>query len=110
MEAWEPLFILNERGESQPETDLEVWAHWFETANRTIARTRISPTILVLTIFTGVGTASGETPQLCHTTVFGGSFDTETVWSGSLAEARQVHANLVKWCQQGMLPENGSVQ
>ena len=55
-----------------PEPDTLRWARWFETADRTVARTEIAPAILVSTVFLGID--DGHL-GLFETMVFGGSLE-----------------------------------
>ena len=57
------------------EDDLLKWGRWFETADRTVARTRIK-NIEISTVFLGLDHAFGQgNPLLFETMVFGGKLN-----------------------------------
>lgn len=66
--------------------DLMVWAEWFQTADRHVAKTEISNEIKVSTVFLGCDHRFGNEgePLLFETMVFGGEYDEEmeryTTW------------------------------
>lgn len=98
-------FTLDERGQPLPENDLEAWTRWFESADRCVARTVVTPTVTVLTTFTGVHDAEGEPPLLFETRVFGGVLDAEEVLHRTRGEALAGHGELVEWCRKGNSPD-----
>jgi hypothetical protein len=101
-------FILDESGEPLPEADVEVWTRWFETADRSVARTGVTPTVIVLTTFSGVDdTAPGEVPMLYETHVFGGVLDMVEALHPTREKALAGHAALVEWCRMGNSPDFG---
>ena len=104
----EGYYVLDDRGEPVPERDLEAWTRWFESADRSISRTVVTPEITVLTTFRGVAEA-GETgaPALFETRVFGGILDGEEVRHRSRSEALDGHAILAEWCHIALLPNHG---
>lgn len=68
-------YILSGK-EAVPVDDLIAWATWFETADRTVARTEISPEVRVSTVFLGLDHSFGHgLPMLFETMVFGGEHD-----------------------------------
>jgi hypothetical protein len=55
-----------------PVRDVLAWARWFETAERTVAKTQISAAITVSTVFLGLNHHWGSgAPLLFETMVFG---------------------------------------
>lgn len=55
-----------------PEADLLAWGRWFETANRQVAETWVTPAIRVSTVFLGLNHQWGSgAPLLFETMVFG---------------------------------------
>ncbi len=105
----ESHFILDERGEPQLEHDLEAWRRWFETADRTIARTAVRSDVTILTTFRGVHETSqqGDSPRLFETRIFGGLLDGEEVEHRTRADAIAAHATLAQWCRIGNAPGAG---
>jgi hypothetical protein len=82
------LYILDEQGEPQPVTDVEVWGLWFEKASRLGLRTVASDRdegdpekeVWVSTVFLGAdhNFLGRGRPILWETLVFGGPLDGET--------------------------------
>ena len=105
----EQYFVLNERGEPQLEPDAEAWTRWFEQADRSIARTTVTPHVTVLTTFRGVSDAGDpdDAPRLFETRVFGGVLDAEEVAHRTRAEAMAAHGALAEWCRVGNAPDAG---
>lgn len=106
----EQYFVLDERGEPVPETDIDVWTRWFEQADLGVARSAITPEVTVLTTFRGgvdEALEPGEVPLLFETRVFGGVLDGEELRHGSRAEALAGHAWLAEWCRAGSAPDHG---
>lgn len=102
-------FVLDERGEPISELNEEAWAQWFENTNRSIARTIVTPEVVVLTEFTGVDEnyEISKRPYLFRTRVFGGVLNGEEILHydrpGALAEHRQQ----VDWCRIGSIFDFG---
>ena len=105
----EGYFVLDERGEPVLERDFGAWTRWFETADRSIARTGVGPHVTVVTTFRGVGDTdeSGTTPPLFETRVFGGILDGEEVRHRTRTQALDGHAALAEWCRIGALANHG---
>jgi hypothetical protein len=104
----EAYFVLDERGEPRREMDQQTWTRWFERADRGVARTVLSPSVTVLTTFSGVDAApESDTPLLFETRVFGGVLDGEENQSGTRAEALATHSELAAWCRVGAEPDYG---
>ena len=100
-------FVLDERGEPRPESDIEVWIRWFERADRGVARTVVTPNVTVLTTFSGVDQTPEGTLLLFETRVFGGVLNGEEVCQPTRADALEGHATLVGWCRIGNSPDGG---
>ena len=105
----ELYFVLNEHGEPVRERNLEAWSRWFAQADRSIARSTVTPSVTVLTTFNGVDDVPGpnDVPKLFESRVFGGILDGELMQHCTRAEARKQHAELVKWCRIGAKPDHG---
>jgi hypothetical protein len=107
----ESYFVLDERGEPRIEHDVDRWTRWFEQADRSVARTVVSPEVTVLTTFRGVdeSTPAGSTelPCLFETRVFGGVLDGTERRDRTRTEALAAHAELADWCRAGAAPGFG---
>ena len=105
----ELYFVLNEHGEPVLERDMETWSKWFERADRSVARTTVTPEVTVLTVFNGVDDVPDENavPRLFESRVFGGVLSAEVVQSSTRAEAVARHERLVEWCRIGNAPNCG---
>lgn len=89
-------YILEGR-RPQP-ASLEGWAHWFETADRIVARTVMSAEIVVSTVFIGIDhnyTRAGP-PILFETLVMGGSHDGEMDRYATWEEAERGHEEMIR--------------
>jgi hypothetical protein len=101
-------FTLDERGNPSEEKDFAAWARWFEQADRSVARTVVTPEVTVLTTFSGVDhSTQGDPPRLFETRVFGGVLDAEETRESTKAEAIAAHAALAHWCRLGASPDCG---
>ena len=80
-----------------PVNDAMIWARWFETADKRVAKTLLPEGIKVSTIFWGLDhNHSGEGPPLIfETMVFGGKFDKEMERYSSWEEAEEGHKQMV---------------
>ena len=79
-------------------SSLIAWATWFEEANRTVAKTAITPSVEVSTVFLGLDynfEGYGE-PILFETMVFGGALDQEQARYRTWDEASVGHISMVK--------------
>ncbi len=74
-------------------TDLLDWALWFETADRTVARTQIEEGVEVSTVFLGLDHCFGMSgpPILFETMIFGGPKDGEQARYATWDEAVAGH-------------------
>lgn len=99
----ELYFKLDEHGEPVRELDVEAWSRWFAKADRSIARSAVSPKVTVLTTFNGVDDVPepDSIPRLFESRVFGGVLDGEVVQHTTRAEALAQHVELVEWCRIG---------
>ena len=97
-------FVLDEDGEPREERDIERWQQWFDHADRGVARTTVSPDVIVLTTFRAFDdlAAPDAPPKLFETRVFGGVLDGEQREHGTRAEAIAAHASLAEWCRAGV--------
>lgn len=76
-------------------TDALEWAGWFETADRTVARTEMGD-VLVSTVFLGLDHSFGKgVPILWETLVFGGKLDGEMDRYTTREAAEKGHARMV---------------
>ena len=101
-------FVLNDRGEPILEPNLDAWFAWFERADRGVARTVVTPDVMVLTTFNGVDElGESDPPRLFESRVFGGPLNGEVAQSGTRAESLEGHARLVDWCRIGLSPDGG---
>jgi hypothetical protein len=99
----ELYFVLDKHGEPVRELDMEAWSRWFAHADRSVARTAVSPNVTVLTTFNGVDDVphANATPKLFQSRVFGGVLDGEVRQHCTRTEARVQHHELVVWCRIG---------
>jgi hypothetical protein len=78
-------------------TDLLDWGRWFETADRTVARTAVNGAE-VSTVFLGMnhnfGFSNDDKPVLWETLVFGGDLDGEMERYCTLDEAKAGHERM----------------
>jgi hypothetical protein len=82
-----------------PEPDLLTWGRWFETADRHVAETWVTPAIRVSTVFLGLDYAlwpGASAPILFETMVFGGACDQEQWRYATWDQAEQGHAGVVE--------------
>ena len=104
----EGYFVLDEHGEPLEERDFAAWTRWFEQADRSIARTVVTPEVTVLTTFSGVDQSTqGQPPRLFETRVFGGVLDSEELRHSTKSEALAAHSALAEWCRIGASPNSG---
>lgn len=90
------LYILV-NGRPHPVTDAREWAAWFESADRTVQKTKIDD-VQISTVFLGIDHnfwGSGP-PLLYETMVFGGALDQEQERCPSHEEALRMHAAMVQ--------------
>lgn len=75
--------------------DLLAWAQWYETHERHVAETWVTPTVRVSTIFLGLDHQwdpwGRSRPRLFETMIFGGEHDHEQWRWSSWHEAEQGH-------------------
>ena len=105
----ELYFVLDEHGEPLRERNIEAWSRWFAHADRSIARTVVTPDVTVLTTFSGVDEVAepDSIPRLFESRVFGGVLDGEVVHHCTRTEATIEHRELVQWCRIGNSPNAG---
>lgn len=98
-------YILDEHGEPELEPDILKWAEWFETADRTVARTQIGD-VVVSTVFLGIDHAFGDGPPLLYETMtFGGPLDEEQERYYTRTEADAGHKIVVRRIQEAITQE-----
>jgi hypothetical protein len=89
--------------EAPTEADLETWARWFETnaAKRMVAKTTVSDTVQVSTVFLGLDHNHGDDgpPILWETMIFGGPHDQYQRRYSSRADAEAGHLDAVALAQ-----------
>lgn len=106
-------YVLNEQHEAVKEPDISRWAEWFESADRTVARDSVGPTV-ISTVFLGIDYGFGlGRPLLFETMIFGSSlFD--SCWRYSTwDEAVAGHARAFAWATKasnGLAQEQGVQQ
>lgn len=80
-----------------PEADLQAWARWFETADRRVAETWVTPAIRVSTVFLGLDHQWGVGPPLLfETMVFREGDGQDTVRTSTWHQAEQAHEQVVE--------------
>ena len=98
----ETHFILDERGEPVVAADLDHWASWLETAYLGVARSIVTPDVVVVTMFVPVHVGEeAEAPLPFVTCIFGGILDGDERRSSSRIEALATHHSVVEWCRTG---------
>lgn len=80
-----------------PVKDTLVWARWFATADRKVARTQVTDGISVSTVFLGLdhSFSPGAAPQIFETMVFGGPLDNDLDRYATWEEAEAGHVAMV---------------
>lgn len=87
-------YILD--GHEIKSASLEAWAHWFETADRHVAKTTISDEVKVSTVFLGLDHSFGSGPPLLfETMIFGGEHDQYTDRYETWGQAAAGHGKAV---------------
>lgn len=95
-------YIINENGQPEPAPDLLLWARWFETADRVVAKTEVGEDIMVSTVFLGTDHQWGDGPPILYETlVFGGELDGEMERYSTQEDAKVGHAAMVERVQNG---------
>lgn len=89
-------YKMDENGEIEEIRDVLEWAKWFETAERTIARTKVGLSV-VSTVFLGLdhNFSNQGLPVLFETLTFGGPLDGEMERYTTLDKARMGHERMV---------------
>jgi len=88
-------YILKD-GKPMPEPDIYKWGRWFESADRAVAKTTVSPDVYVSTVFLGIDHRFGVgPPMLWETMIFGGDHDQEIDRYTSLEDAKAGHEKMV---------------
>ncbi len=99
-------YILDEHGGPQLEPDIMTWSQWFETADRTVARTQIGD-VVVSTVFLGFDHNFGADgpPLLFETMVFGGALDEKQQRYRTRDEASEGHQIMVDGVREAATQE-----
>lgn len=85
-------YILNDKHEPVVEGDLMKWAKWFESADRKVAKTTISPDVEISTVFLGLDHSFKDNSlALFETMVFGGILDGKMERYSTWQEAEEGH-------------------
>ena len=82
--------------------DVIEWAKWFESNNRTVAKTKISKDVDVSTVFLGLDhnfLCEDGKPLLFETMIFGGKLDQELWRYSTWEEAEAGHVKAVGKCK-----------
>lgn len=93
------FYILDDNGEPIRCGDVITWGRWFETNSkkRVIARTNVTPKVMVSTVFLGLDHGWGaKPPVLWETMIFGGANDEYCARYSSRADAIEGHKKAVK--------------
>lgn len=87
-------YILD--GKIAKPTDFLTWAMWYESANRTVARTEID-NVIVSTVFFGLDFSFGseDVPELFETMILGGELDGSKVRCATWEQAEELHERYV---------------
>ena len=90
-------YILDENDNPVLEPNLMKWAVWFEEADTSLKKDRVSDDISVSTVFLGLDHSFGQDPPLLFkTVVFGGGADQEQVRYSTWDEAAAGHKEMVE--------------
>lgn len=88
-------------------SDPTMWAGWFGTANRTVAKTVVVPNDTeVSTVFLGLDHGFGGVPLLFETLVFGGACDGLMDRYSTWDEAEAGHIAMVEQVKERLAGEN----
>ena len=107
------FYIMDDLGNPVQAISVEVWAKWFEKADRTIARSECNTpaepeTVLVSTVFIGIDQSFGRgLPLIYETMVFGGKYDQHQNRYSTLEDSLAGHAETVAMVMDGV-DEDGS--
>lgn len=87
-------------GRTPVPADLMTWARWYETADRTVAKSAVGP-YRVSTVFLGLNHAFGDGPPLIFETMVFGP-DSDDVWCERCStwdQAEAQHAQGIAWAE-----------
>lgn len=97
-------YVLDDLGNPVEEIDLVVWAKWFESANRHLAKDELPGGIRVSTVFLGMDHNWGEGPPLLwETMIFGGPNDSYQDRYSTREAALEGHKRALQLAQGGAL-------
>lgn len=95
-------YILNADHSVTKTGSLEEWARTFEGGERSVARTEVSPGVIVSTVFLGVDHSFGHgLPLLFETMIFRNGNGEEQWRYSTWEEAEAGHAKAVEEARQG---------
>lgn len=90
------MYAILHQGEVVFISDMEIWAMWFETADRQIARTQVGD-VLISTVFLGIDHSFGRgEPLFFETMAFGGKWEGEETRSSTIDDALEHHERMVE--------------
>jgi hypothetical protein len=90
-------YILNADHTLRPTDDLEEWARAFEGSERQVARTEVTPGVVVSTVFLGIDHSFGHGPPLVFETMIFRDGQGEEMWRYSTwEEAEDGHKRAVE--------------
>lgn len=92
--SWNGKYVLDDDGNPLEIEDVLMWAQWFETHERRVARDEVEGCV-VSTVFLGLDHSfgpPGTTPILWETMIFGGPMDSQMWRYTSVDDARAGHA------------------
>lgn len=76
------LYILHDDHTAVPERNVGAWGEWMESHNRRVARTHISESLMVSTVFLGVDHQWGDGPPHLYETMCFMVVDDAPKWEG----------------------------
>lgn len=86
------------------EPNLYAWAQWFETAERHVAETWVTPDVRVSTVFLGLDHQWSDGPPLLWETMVFGAGMGEDCWRWSTYhDAKQGHERMVEQVRAALL-------
>jgi len=105
------LWTTDSDGNAVMTDDAEVWARWYETADRRLAETSICRGCSVSTVFLGIDYRflDDGPPVLWETMVFGGPLDRGQWWYCSRNDALRGHELVVAGARAVLLTWRGLV-
>lgn len=95
-------YKLDDNGNPVRELGFIKYWRWFETADRTVEKTQVTPDVIVSTVFLGLdhNLKGNGPPVLWETMIFGGPHDDYQKRYTSLADAKEGHRRAVELASQ----------